>query len=498
MNRTQVLWIGRPPSDEHKHEARRRELIISLVQRPADADTAFARGLIADLTAGHYDSGMSNLEPLLRPAIDDGLMVVVVIEESQAHLEEATELLNRLPQCVRHLAAIKSRPDSHVALHLVHSHRAAETRNSQLTVRAHDCVLDEQDERLLQRAFPDCREVVLRPLSPGKSGARAYIAEAKLLSSNAGPMPAPYVVKVHVPEKIAAEMATYERYAEHHIPWLYRPNVDRRRSVLGYDRALLVSALVGNSVSLTEALSEHPESASRILRNLFSDSLAGLREQEMIARPDQGRVIDPLSKHFKADAFPHSTYERAKSHFGAKRNAKQLKAALLNLPPRPWRCGVIHGDLHSDNLRVLKGHLVVVIDFAHSNVGPLCSDVAQLYVSLGMHQSEIQDSDGTWCAETQSLFEPQLLLSGDSVSLRSTVEGWRWAALAELRVIARESAECPGEFAQVLALHLLRFAQYEPDAVGAEASRRALAYALAETIIERLEDRARTAIREAA
>ncbi len=464
MSRIQLLWFGKPPGEAQTELVKQHGLTLVVQQAGQLPDFRFACTALFWATDGHFSQAAVCLRDHLRAALDDGAYVAVVISPS-ADPERMQNVLQRF-KSVDPAGTLKAQyrlltepVDFHKLLHQVLLHAPGAARNVGLEFTG-DVQLDEQRRFLLQRAFHDCISVELKSITPGFSKAETFIVRATLMNSFAGPEPRPFFAKLGDTGKLQVEMQAFQRFAEHHVPWYLRPNFVADRIVYGVEHGILVGSFVPDSVSLAEAV--RLDGGEKLIRSLFAETLAGLRQQmQVTAIASQKHSVASALKDFcKREKAPAGRWNAAANLFGGEAvDADALWWRLIDLPERPWRSSAIHGDLHAENVRVRKDD-AILIDFAHARSGPAAADLAQLEVSLafdtmeGDHQSDDWRLlvDGIYSADgVRASFKPGAVAHGPS---------WIHRAVAEVRSFASASVTDPDEYMRVLAVYLLRQACY--------------------------------------
>jgi hypothetical protein len=202
------------------------------------------------------------------------------------------------------------------------------------------------------------------------------MVEAMFKGSLVGPRPLPFFVKLGKRDSIKREVASYEQYATHYIPFHLRPNLDPNRCLLGHERAILV-AISWNARSRCGIGGER-ESTFRnplALRRHFGGwRLQGFEGPQGLAK---GSVACALTNSiFQHERVQPSYLERAKE-LGLSRSPKELGECLLGASTQKYYRAPMHGDLHPDNV-FIRGGDAILIDLASIQSGPLSGDLACL------------------------------------------------------------------------------------------------------------------------
>lgn len=491
--RPKLLWYGRPPTSDDNREAVNRGLVIEEPATATEPDFAHARAAIFWATLPHFESAVSQLETLLVFAVDNGLLVfVVVVVETVGQLNEVTRVLAaRHPEGARYgsYRVRTSGPSSPVQPHeapqeaLIHLARAGANKTLIIEAPA-DVILSDDHRLLLQRAFHDCTAIQLELITGGFSGAMTFYVQATLAASNAGPMPTPFFAKLHASTELRDEMASFQEYAEHHVAWHLRPDFLPDRCIYGVNQGILVGRFAAGSRSLWEvaAVGQGP----RHIRSLFTETLGVLRQDRQVADPHvHGSVIETLDAFCKHWRVPGARVELAKQFGGEIHSSATLWRKLLNLPSQPWLRSGIHGDMHANNVRVRKEDSIV-IDFAHATRGPMCADLASLEVWLAFEWLNGQHFDRhEWQRRVEHAYRPPELMHLSWSTTDAAMNHWLLPCIYEIRLHAKACTLGVDEYMRVLAVYLLRHASFPADkrCVDDDDFRRAYAYWLSNRLV---------------
>jgi Phosphotransferase enzyme family len=491
MERTRILWFGRPPAREDNEQAEDHGFQLVAPITSEEPDFHFARAAIFWGTGSHFGAAAACLKNHVAKALNEGAYVVVVVsgEAGDVRLEEVSKVLkdNEPHGALAERYRIRSAPVSvHQLMNQALTHDSGPAKNLKLVI---ECPVDmtPAERLLLQRAFHDCTSIRLKPIVRGHSGASTFIVEAILADSNAGPEPQPFFAKLGGSGKLQEEMKRFRQFAEHHIPWYLRPNFLPERSIYGVAEAILVGSFVQGSSSLAE--SARRGDGAPLIRSLFEETLSCLRRRSRTA--EQGNntsVVDALADFCNHESVPAGRWRAAAAKFGSEPiEPDNLWWQMLSLPARPWRKSAIHGDLHGENVRVRKQD-AIVIDFAQACIGPASADLANLEVWLSFGSSEYEPFGAAWKALMDELYSPEAIDA--SLQSHAALAGPNWihACVAEVRRLARSAIESKDEYKRVLAVYLLRQASFQADSQHSEEDefRRTYAYALSCKLVAHL------------
>ncbi len=463
--RSQVLWLGAPPHSEHRAELANRGLAVCEVD-PGDLekvpfDYRFVRGLVICAMPPKVPAAKRALGGVAI-ALDHGLQILVLVGDSVAHafvqgcIDKAVtagpareRIRYRLGAKPHEVAEVFARCAPGPAIHTALKIEAPGGMN--LTVK---------QEFLLRRAFSDCSAIHLTELSGGRS-ALTLSVQATLSNSLAGPHPLPFFAKLDRAALIAAEQACYERYAETHIAWYLRPNLQPARCLIGADTGILVGSFVPKSESLwTLVVQGRAETA---IQSLFTETLAGWRTAHASTQMEHGSIAPSLADVFKPINV-RKRYVKAAASLGFVHDPQEIWEAFLNLPTRCWPKAPIHGDMHAENVRV-RGSDAIIIDLAKATMGPLAADPASLEVWIAFQTPpqgfEIEPVE--WLQTVQALFSYPLVVEPDPSNIGAGTKWLRDGVIHARRIALASSV--PVDYAITLALFLLRRATFEPDAI---------------------------------
>jgi hypothetical protein len=326
---------------------------------------------------------------------------------------------------------------------------------------------------LIRRAFADCKEVQLVPMGGGHSGVAVYRAYAELPG---GGWPVPYFVKIGDRATVFTEYQNYGLVAPY-VPYHLGPHLVSERCCLGMRYGLIVGDYVEESESLLRCASDGR--AMPAIACLFDRTLRGWHR---LAQTDSRPLSEILRYEFPRKIANHR-FARSRE-LGAVRDLGELRSLFECCLSTPVRVGPIHGDLHATNVCVRTTD-AIVIDFYQHRSGPLVYDAACLEASLLVDGfTEVKKSKiDKWLQSIKTLYD---YVSQDSIPAHANPKNpsfWFHSSVRQIRRYAREMEAGPGQYAAALAVALLRKASKDSDAAEPEASRRAVAYVLAERVL---------------
>ncbi len=489
-DRGKVLWLG-PTRAEHHLEYAHRGLSLSevdLENYQEDAlDFAHSRGLVLCAMTPKV-SAVNQAVGCVVQAVNHGLYVLVLVGDSLAHKFVQDNIEKVLPAGpARERVRYRIGAPAHEIAELFARHHPGPAINRALKIESpKDLRLTELQEFLLQRAFSDCASISLTPM-PGGRSALTLLVQATLTNSLAGPHPLPFFAKLDRAAQIVTERACYERYAESHIAWYLRPNLQPARCLIGANAGILVGSFVPKSESLWSLILQGR--AERAIKSLFNDTLAGWRDPVAAAQFETGSIAPSLAGVF-AFGSVRKRYVAAATAMGFSREPQQVWEEFLNLPTRNWPRAPIHGDMHAENVRV-RGGDAIIIDLARVTMGPPAADPAclEVWISFQMPPPEHPVDQAAWLETVRELFAFQNVIAPPEYDATVPL-AWMRDAVIHTRRVALTSS--PGaDYAITLALYLLRRAMFEPDATMTQADqfRRTWAWILGCQLLESVQQR---------
>jgi hypothetical protein len=484
--RSKVLWLGASPQPEHQIEHANRGL--TLCEVPLDnfqrdgLDLVHARGLVLCAMPPKVSAVTAVLDCVVQ-ALNHGLYVVIMLADSLAHGFVQQQLERHLPKGpARDRVQYRVRPSAPEVAEIFARHVPGHAINRALQIhKTDDLVLTEPQGFLLQRAFADCVSVTLSTLAGGRS-ALTVLVQATLSNSMAGPHPLPFFAKLDAAARIVTERDCYERYADSHIAWNLRPNLQSARCLVGTELGILVGSFVTKSEPLWTLILQGR--AGGAITSLFKETLAGWRDPAAALQTETGSIAPALCGVF-AYQNVRKRYLRAAAQLGVVREPQAVWEAFLNLPTRSWRKAPVHGDMHADNVRV-RGDDAIMIDLARVTLGPPSADPACMEVWIAFQRPPAHHAvdEGEWLATVRDLFDIRHVLAPPASDPAAPL-AWLRQGVLQTRQVASASSP-PIDYAITLALYLLRRAMFEPDAEAPQADevRRTWAWILGCQLLE--------------
>lgn len=325
--------------------------------------------------------------------------------------------------------------------------------------------------RLLKRAFEDCSEVHLVPLTQGNSGLCVYRAHPMKGADHLTPL----FVKAGERRKIMQEFRNYQVNVEQFLPFHLGPRLSYSRCCLGSVHGLLVGDLIDASEPL--AVTARGGRAGPAIACLFDKTLTAWYrsvEERSVS------VANCLRTRLPSNIPPHRL-QTARS-LGSACSLAHLKQLFMRCNQKPTMFARIHNDLHVNNVMV-RGHEALVLDFFAHKDGPILLDVATMEASLLVEGFEDARLESSWMTSIRSLYDtPKINMTPRHGDPRDPYQ-WFHDAVRQLRHHALRLGTRQ-QYAGVLALALLTKAQKDPEKRGAEDDRRAAAFVFAEKLLQ--------------
>jgi phosphotransferase family enzyme len=474
--RSKVLWFGSQPGLDVGRELRNRGLRhMQLDATPTVGDLCGARGAVFSFDAGNTSTLSALAVEFATSLIDYGLRVELIATDDV--------VLGRAQAALRGTAGIRNvhartAPESHEVAERLARHDPGPQPNARLEIQmaSNREPIRDQDRPLFQRAFHDCRKIVLSELSGGRSHARVFSVHPTLDNSVAGAWPQPFFVKLDNAEKVIKEGENYHVYAPF-VPFGLRPSISGQ--VLGSTRGLLIGDFADRSESLWERARRNV--ASTAISSLFEITLGGWRAQGYAIDEVKGSVAKALelARFCTPSRIKTSFLEYAKSR-GVRATPDQLWTTLCSLE-QTYRVAPIHGDLHGHNVRVRDGH-AILIDFASVGAGPLTTDLAALETWLAFElppEEAGQDYENEpWRDVVDRLYAPTTFLHPPEPCDPTSPYCWMTPVVRQIRHLGIAVQSCPTEYEAAVAVSLLRRCMWS-DGCAADRFRRAHAYVIA-------------------
>jgi hypothetical protein len=358
--------------------------------------------------------------------------------------------------------------------------------------------LTEEEDRLVNRAFPKAREIRLRKLSSGFSGAKVFMAHERRIEdgNSIAHWTQPRLVKIDKRAELSDEVAAM-RVVSPFVPFELRPNLEIY--IEGFKKAVFVADFVDKSESLLDAA--HAGRAEAAISNLFNRTLHRWR--------DRARQCDMSSEPvvIAAERLGMVSGNEIKVEYLEAEPIQRLKVDHIALWESlrkysfPHRVATIHGDLHGDNVRV-RGDDAILIDMGavkgDTEAGqgaPICFDVAMLEVALMFTYKGEQDGKNefeqpSWSNEVTPFYRLDSILSNRSANVAPEADSWRFGCLQRIRAFGIYEQSDVFEYPIALVVALWRWCKFASRGE-ADRGRRVTAFALATQLINEIETRKR-------
>lgn len=446
-NRSHILWIGKNWTKATHEAAASRGLLLFKVDEEGPIDWIMGRAIVFSAPNAQLVQRIES--ELAALAISHGLRVFVLDESP-----ELRQRLRKLPYGGRiyvwsHKGA-SSIPEQVARWDPGPNDSNGQKQDEPRLIGAGKCCLE--DQILLRRAFADCSEVRFKDLTNDRRA--IFQASAQLRSSQAGPYPLPFLVKLDSYTRVNKELGNYELATQHFIPFFARPNLDSRRCLLGPTRGLIVANFIENSTSLMSEVERG--TAAGAISSLFEDALRGWRTQAFLSASNEVKGSLSPEGAVKARSEEHrNNLERCvvgARKFGCELSGTAIGELIDALPPITYRQALRHGDLHGENVRVRAGQ-AILIDFLQVDNGPLVDDPALLETSLVL---SFKADFNEW-----KVVAEQLYLLGQLRALPSAKEPMAplselWNAVRQVRRYGLADQVSRDEYARAVATQLLR------------------------------------------
>ena len=466
MDRREVLWFCGNPTSRIIETFNARRMNVQKTSSPSDEHIAASCASIFDIKK--YSGGVAKKTKEQVPrCIIHGSRVII-----RCKTEDLLKLKANLKSFEGSLYYFdESRGNDDLVEEARHwGYEAGPIFNPDLIIKGDDKSFEEEEIILLKRAFHDCSDIELLKLTEGKSQALVFRAHARIgpnaQISESAPFSfvLPFLVKIDTRENVATELENFDQYIAPHVPFSQRPNMASGRSMLGAARGILVGDFVEDAVSLA-SICENP-SARTAIYALFDDALRSWR-RHAYAEPDRSAdsFSSQMSNLIREEEIPPVIIEIAKK-LGLKSTTSELVSRLNKASVFPYRCGIIHGDLHPGNIMV-RGVEPILIDFLSIQPKkPLIADVACLEVAICFTVAATDVAKGRdrvhrepfklWRQQIDKLFDKHCLRYVPPLQEPPSKYSWLWSACRQTRLMAHQvGAEGP-PYAAALAAYLLR------------------------------------------
>jgi hypothetical protein len=502
-----VRWRERVVFCGKSHGALKAELITrncrcesegALIGRAADI-LALDRAHIFQANPKKLSLLRDQISPILSTALDHGILLVV-LASSPSEVVQLRRFLKSLPGSDRVILRAATPLGIPLIAEEIARHDPGPGANTQLEIKIPGVTTEET--ALFQRAFADCKTLALYKLAGGLSAA-VYCAYAHLPAANAGTRPLPFFIKIDSRQKIDEEEDRYERFVDGFVPFNNRPQLARGRCWNSSTLGILVGSFVDESEPLWDALRRDMGAAA--IHSLFDRALRAWRLQAFTnpaylssAKYAQHTMLDSLEPReererlLRSDRVPASQDQLA-TQLGSRRSVAEVARVLSVLGPIRHRVGIIHGDLHSQNIRVHDGNSIL-IDFSRACVGPLALDPAALEIDLVFRSfhysaawetasSSVIDPKEAWSQFVNRVYEPQFLRNPPPPALDPGPREWLWNSVRKIRIFALADCVSETEYLTAMACQLFRYGSY-PGKDEGDSFRRAYALRCADLLLD--------------
>lgn len=342
--------------------------------------------------------------------------------------------------------------------------------------KRHDVTLTDSEKILLRRAFSDCSNVHLSPITKGNSGVDVYRVCAELIGGLYGQWPQPHFVKLGNRKKILDEYTNYVGHVDPYVPFHLGPHLVRDRCCLGAKEGILVGDYVEESEDLCVCAPDGRSAPA--IACLFDRTLLGWH---CGARKEMTPISQGLLARFPRK-INSARMDKARE-LGATQDLASLRLLFERCTSTPVLVGPVHGDLHSGNVRV-RATDAIIIDFLQHRDYPLVFDAACLEASLLVEGfANDRRSPQEWMESLKPLYDSPPLDGIVSQANPANRSFWFHASVHQIRRYARQWECGPSQYAATLALAMLIKAVKDADAPEHESYRRAGAYVIAEKIL---------------
>ncbi len=434
-----------------------------------------SRGIVFKYNSWKPGAFVKDWKNLAATAFNQGLLLYVIADEVAA--VNTIHRSIKLSDLTINDAAIRHQPPLYEVAEAFARHDSGREANVTLEISPVSkkiLELDDPRRSLLQRAFNDCRSILLDPLTGGWS-AKVFSVHAVFKDSRVGPRPLPFFAKIDSRNRINQEIKNYKEFTAHFIPFNLRPNLDETRCFCGAAEGILVGNFVEQSESLRDVAIRG--AAQPAIHSLFDNTLRGWRQQ---ASKREKIIAEALSGVFVPSRVTKPRFEMARK-LGASKRPDELLAIAENFPVQGYLEAPIHADLHCFNVRV-SGFDAILIDFALTRAGALVADPASLEISLAFERTGNEDDNASWMKTVDTLYSEAFLERAPPPANEPRPREWLWTVIRQIRLIALADQVSDGEYAIAVALYLLRLTTFSAK-TPEEEFRNAYAYVLAERII---------------
>lgn len=516
-SRNKILWIGGAPDSNLVREFTNRELTLDHVRPNAlDGDLqrlkkslCQARGIVFCHNQQKFLRTQKFLELVTNvPVSYSGVRTCILVKD----LDDINKILpifggsGAQPQHGISFEYIKSLEYPSFAQSFAR-HDPRSSPNPDLIINE-DEPLKETHRVLLQRSFSDCKSIVIRKMSQGRS-ATVVTVYPIYLEPNLGGHSLPYIAKFDIKSKIANEINYYNDYVIHHVPFNLRPGVDNSRCFNDCEEGIIVANFVDRSISLLEAIKRG--AGPQALHSLFEEALESWFHNAETKHTHPFLSLQPIGisstnnqsaerNRFRARKFESEVFDQAK-RYGSVLEPSELLECIRKIPCDSYLSGISHRDLHTKNVLV-KGNDAIVIDYAKTDEGPVLLDMATLDVSIAFdavptkpkmdeykvevhekYNSKFEEECNEWKTFVYEIFEKANVIGLPPQKNGHELRAREWACIRQVRRLALSSQKNDNEYAICIAVELMRCSTLKSKAPQI----RAYAYYLADRLIRSLD-----------
>ncbi len=378
-SRTTVLWLGEKA--DIQTESKFSDLDINLryldndIRELTNQEFSHASALIINTSDGIKFGLFLTRLSLIIQALDHGL--IVIVECSLENIITFEHYLNEKGLNKERVIAVindSNKYKNFIQLISCSLRQSGSVYNHECKILPDAILLKDYQKTFLKRAFSDCTEIHLKPLTPGFSASGVFCVHATLAQ---GERPMPFFAKFDSQAKIIKEYENYMSFVLPTIPFNLRPNIDYQRCIFGGKKGLLVGNFVENSEPLWNFIITG--NAKTPINSLFENTLNAWRHP-LNTQTSNSNLIDKIEEPSgnQLDILK-SRFEAAKRFGKDVLPPNELIDLLNNLPLIEFTKTRIHGDLHSENVQVRNGE-AILIDYTKAKWGAPSMDPSYLEV----------------------------------------------------------------------------------------------------------------------
>lgn len=439
IKRTNVLWFGSDPNKSVTKSLSDFDFTIvthGFSRGLTDSEFSNACALVVSIPEEKAGLFFGRLDSLIIPALNHGLLIIVECPLSVVQGISEKILSSKLNQKL--IKVIVNNEDNaklitkFICIHVNEAGPPYRESCSILTKEINSKVvnLTEEEQVFLKRAFFDCDEITLKSLKSGFSATGVYSIHATKGDSR----PMPFFAKFNTHTKVESECENYREHVLPFIPFNLRPNIDSKRCIQGAKNGLIVGNFVENSDSLWNYIrSGNSKSA---IYSAFDTALHAWRHPLKLT-PSKDRLFeeieesDPEKLNFLSQRFIFAkTYENDVSP------PIELIKKLNSLPLVKYIKTRVHGDLHTENIRVRNGE-AILIDFEKVGWGPSSMDSAMLEIWIAFNDWPQFISFHKWKECADKLYDISKLHIELPHVMHEPEEGVAiWNAIRQIRLLA--------------------------------------------------------------